>query len=454
MIMTVALIGLVFSHPSSAEVLWCEDFEGDVGANWHVDKGVWEVCPSTHDGKCIATVCDGNYPNNANSRAIRHSAFDVPLNNPRLSFWHWFRTYSTADYGKVQIRVEGGEWEDAPVLDTDLKNPYYYHNSAVWSWVYLDLSAWAGQTVQIAFLFHSDGAYVQTGWYIDDVCMEFGPYDFGSPEGWELGQRDWNVSRGVWEVGDLESCHTGENCAGTVLAGDYSNSAHTRLMTPPFDLPEDNPRLSFWHWFRTYSTADYGKVQIRVFGETDWRDIAGPYNLDSGAWTNVQVIDELVDYAGQTVQIAFLFHSDGAYVQTGWYIDDVEISSNGGPLKIDIKANGQPGFVFTTPGERVAITVSLDPGKHQGIQCDWWVGALTPSGPYWYHESEGWQLSKDPIVSHQGGLFPLREKVVLDVPLYEVGCYAFFFTVDNPMDEVFDLTRGDIVHVVCSEVEH
>lgn len=71
---------------------------------------------------------------------------------------------------------------------------------------------------------------------------------------------NWYVDHGVWEVGvptsGPGSAFSGQNCAGTVLGGNYTPNASTRLIRMPFTVPaaSENPRLRFYNWFDTCKT--------------------------------------------------------------------------------------------------------------------------------------------------------------------------------------------------------
>ena len=333
-ICVMVLVGILFAftNQSRAATLWCEDWEGNWTDNWHVDAGTWEVgFPTSGPGEpyggqnCAATVLDGNYSNYVDTRLIRHTTFVVPAaeDNPRLRFYHWYDfRINDNDYGKVQIRVVGNEnWE---TLDS-----YVNHSGWIWTRPLLSLSAYAGQTVEIAFYFHSDDGYVQPGWYIDDVCVETGSLVFNDPEDWESGFRHWYVDYGTWEVG-VPTYGPNEpyegNCVATRLDHNYSNYVDTRLISPPFVVSGENPRLRFYHWYDfRINDNDYGKVQIRVVGNENWETLDSYVNHSGWIWTRPLL--SLSAYAGQTVEIAFYFHSDGGYVQPGWYIDDVTVET-------------------------------------------------------------------------------------------------------------------------------
>ncbi len=362
LILSLILV-IYFSSYSLSQTLWNEDWEGNWTIGWHVDNGTWEVGTPTSgpdsafDGQnCAATVLNGEYSEPVDTRLIRHTSFIVPqsTDNPRLRFWYWF-SFGDGDWGEVQIKTNGGGWEAVSSL---MEN----YGSNAWSYGLVDLSDFAGDTVQIGFYFHSEPIVyygdVSTGWYIDDVSLVTGPYVFNNPEGFESGFGDWSVDKGTWEIGiptsGPENAHGGQSCTGTNLEGNYQEPSDSRLISPPFVVPSssENPRFRFWYWFN-FAEDDWGTVQIKIKGG-EWDSISNIiYNLGSNAWSYGLV--DLSTYSGDTVQIGFYFHSEPHYyygdVSTGWYIDDVALVT--GP------------YVFNNPE-----------GFEEGFE-DWWVNEGT-----------------------------------------------------------------------------
>lgn len=103
----------------------------------------------------------------------------------------------------------------------------------------------------------------------------------------------------------------------------------------------------------------------------------------------------------------------------------------------DVKVNGSDGPVTVTTDTPISVTVSLDPGDHDGQSSDWWVAADSPSGRYYYDYS----ISKDWLpgleVTHQGPLFPLNPIEVLNGTLAE-GSYILYFGVDLHSNGIVD----------------
>ncbi len=318
---------------SQVTSVFYDDFEGDWTSDWHADAGTWEVGVPTSGPneahsptKCAATILAGNYTTSVNSRLIRHTSFIVPeLNkNPRLRIWHWY-SFSSGDYGYIQLKIDGTtDW-------INISPKYINTGGNVWTYPSIDLSDYAGMSVQIAFFFHSDTYSNSTGWYIDDLRILSGLTTFNTLEGWENGIGDWSSEKGTWQVGIPNGgpgeAYSGDYCIATNLDGSYTTSVSSKLISPYFMVPNANemPRLRFQHWY-SFSSGDYGYIQLKIDGTTDWINISPKYiNTGGNVWTYPSI--DLSDYAGMSVQIAFFFHSDTYSNSTGWYIDDLRILS-------------------------------------------------------------------------------------------------------------------------------
>jgi regulation of enolase protein 1 (concanavalin A-like superfamily) len=331
-------------------VLWSDSFDDGNGNNlWYADMGVWQIgSPTigigpgtnsagycTHSGPyCATTGLTADYPSGMDSRLIRFQSFAVPAANqyPRLRFWQWYNFGSSgwgSDYGVVEIRVGTSAWQAV--------SPQYTGFSGDWTYASVDLSAFAGQTVQVAF--HAvDGYGTGPGWYVDDISVITGTPVFNNPEGFEAGIGDWYAEQGTWQVGSPKKSdgpptnsvgarvHSGTNCAVTLLNADYPASMDSRFISPPFAVPAVNqyPRLRFWQWYNFGSSgwgSDYGVVEIRV-GTNAWQALSPQYTSYSSGWTEPAL--DLSAYSGQTVQLAF--HAvDGNSTAAGWYVDDISV---------------------------------------------------------------------------------------------------------------------------------
>jgi len=348
-IATIFLNFLFFlSYGQTEEIIFVEDFESGWGS-WWADNGLWEVGvpivgPTiAHSGtNCVGTDLDGNYPSNSNTRLIS-PYIDLPSISGediiQLKFWHWFRLDETnyagsgwqRDFCYIQISVAGGDWQN---ILSEINGW-----STVWSQVCLDLSEYAGSNIRIAFYMTSTYSANDNGWYIDDVEICYGPQIFNNPEDFETGIGDWSADNGLWEVGipniGPESTHSGQQCVGTDLNGNYPQHANTRLITPSLTLPalsgDDRIQLKFWHWFCLDETSyagsgwqrDYCYVQISVDGG-EWQDILSDICGWSSVWS--QVCLDISEFSESSVRIAFYMTSTHSANDIGWYIDDFEIT--------------------------------------------------------------------------------------------------------------------------------
>jgi hypothetical protein len=244
------------------------------------------------------------------------------------------------DYGRVLIRTNGGAWQTLTGQD-------FYGPGQAWNQTVLDLSAYANTSVQVAFLFHSDGVDVAAGWYVDEVTLLAGPVVPLVPnvaESFETGWGDWLVEGGgPWELGRPTSgpgsAHQGSNCVATILGGDYPERWYeysvypSRLASPAVVVPpaSANPRLRFWQYYSLNTGPDYGEIQIKV-GTNAWQMLAHYEGNSSGVWTRPSF--DLSAYAGQTVRFGFFFshkndRQNSSYytpdTAPGWYLDEVVI---------------------------------------------------------------------------------------------------------------------------------
>jgi hypothetical protein len=110
----------------------------------------------------------------------------VPDADPTLRFRTLFSTEVAWDYGFVQVSTDGGATytslddvgdlmgipPDPAAISTVQENqPGFTGLSGGWQDVEVDLSAYAGDTVLIAFRYITDPAVTEAGWWVDDVSV-------------------------------------------------------------------------------------------------------------------------------------------------------------------------------------------------------------------------------------------------------------------------------------------
>jgi hypothetical protein len=387
----------VFNNP--------EGFEQGIG-DWYAETGTWQVGVPTsgpgaaHSGtNCAATILNGNYadaPGWGGSRFIS-PAFSVPAANqfPRLRFWHWY-TFACAncfessgcDYGVVEAKGTNGTWEAV--------SPTYYGTGGGWTYASVDLSAYAGQTVQVAFhvVYGQSGCEnTAAGWYVDDIGLNTGTPVFNNPEGFEQGIGDWYAETGTWQVGVPTSgpgaAHSGTNCAATILNGNYADTpgwGGSRLVSPKLILPPapSSPALRFWHWYSfacancfESSGCDYGVVEVKA-GTNGWAALSPNYTGNGGGvWT--YPFFDLTAYGGQTVQFAFhiVYNQSGCEnTAPGWYVDDVlfPIGALAPIPNFSIYPNTPWSYTPPVPGSGFSFSLSNAPA---GMSIDTNAGTIS-----------------------------------------------------------------------------
>lgn len=285
-----ALLLLTTLASRAETIFWVENFETNAGSRW-TTNGTWKIGSPTTGPKtnaagfrsyagsrCATTGLTGNAPANVNRRLICTNYNGSPFltipdasESPRLRYWQWFQFVNALGFVEVQV-VGSTNWQTITPTNISVGSTASV-SSGVWSRTSIDLGAFAGTNLLVAFHFISgaSGFGNDLGWYVDDVALVTGQPVFNTPESFEVSPSDWSVETGTWEIGKPTSgpatnaagfrAHTGTNCAGTVLAGNYGWFVNTRLITPPFTVPASgSPALRFAQWYQFVNALGYVEV--------------------------------------------------------------------------------------------------------------------------------------------------------------------------------------------------
>lgn len=229
----------------------------------------------------------------------------------------------------------------------------------------VDLGAFVGQTVQVAFVFASNCCTHRAGWYLDDVAVTINGVttteDFETDDG-GFTQVGTKVAPPValgWSYG-VPSVGPGNATAmwATNPNGDHGpNECHWVESTsidlgplPPEAGAAAKATLLWSQWFRASSVSAAGVVQIGTadgnytnvvpttgYGSNPTSSIlrACTNHADSGAFAGFEngLGDDLAPFEaditpflGQTVTVRFLFASTSSTATNeGWYVDDVAV---------------------------------------------------------------------------------------------------------------------------------
>lgn len=141
----------------------------------------------------------------------------------------------------------------------------------------------------------------------------------------------------------------------------YENNYCAAAVSPPLELTAgQSSALTFWSLRDIESSFDGGVIEISTDGGTTWSPLTPspgyPGTMNTGAdacgfatgrgaftgtsLTWAQHTVNLTPWAGQTVQIRFLFSTDGSQTREGWYLDDIAITH------AQVPGTCWPGLVF------------------------------------------------------------------------------------------------------------
>ncbi len=161
----------------------------------------------------------------------------------------------------------------------------------------------------------------------------------GLSNNFELNNGDF--AAGGWTCGTstITLGHSGARMWGTSLNANYPNNAHYELVSTPVTVGA-NASLDFWQRYGFESGYDGGNVWISINNGQNYTLITpiGGYPNQSisilgnrpgytgtlSTWTQAHF--NLSQFAGQSIRIKWNFQSDNMQQNTGWFVDDVEIS--------------------------------------------------------------------------------------------------------------------------------
>jgi immune inhibitor InhA-like protein len=160
-------------------------------------------------------------------------AVDSPVSGGQvLDFWTWYFIEDGWDYGFVEALV-GGQWVTVPLTNdagatvTTNTNPHdnntegngltgtsggtYFVDDP--TYIHLQATLPAGAT-DVRFRYSTDAAYLDTGWFVDDVRVAGAPATVASESGWFLSDGTQNND---WSVQLLSKC---DLTPGTTIQGE------------------------------------------------------------------------------------------------------------------------------------------------------------------------------------------------------------------------------------------
>jgi uncharacterized repeat protein (TIGR01451 family) len=225
--------------------------------------------------------------------------------------------------------------------------------------------------------------------------------------GWQHGILDGQVDD--WQYGQIsqvpEFIRVGSPSFKlwcTELDENYSESgsgpSDIFLLSPSIDLSgSGNTEMSFWHFYdfeSDFEKNDGGRVEISTDSGISWEDIPYPgytgrieavnnplYNEfcftgNSSGWIEEEI--DLSNFDGENeILIRFRFATNGQVADWGWYIDDIEITSNtisDGEVELlyeDLQVGDETSQVVWDENETIINTD--DPIPSDGFLTKWTV---------------------------------------------------------------------------------
>ncbi len=274
--------------------------------------------------------------------------------------------------------------------------------TTTWADVTVDMTAYAGQTIRIAFR-HYD-SYDKMNFIIDDISIksplpcnditEF-PY-FNDFENFLDEKHCWididNDGDGYGWFTDTQAYGTagfgvdGSNC---LISQSYDNNVGARnadnyLLSPEVVFPANSTiTLSWFEQSVDGSYPDSYEVMIAPNGSTEISDFVSIYSgVAAGSWTERTA--DISAYAGTTVRVVFHHQSSDCYILG---IDNMSITLGGSPEPGECTITTFPYFNdFENFASEVECWVSID---NDGDGEDWLTGTAQSGAFNGYNYSSG-----------------------------------------------------------------
>ncbi|MCP4583886.1 MAG: S8 family serine peptidase [candidate division Zixibacteria bacterium] len=231
-------------------------------------------------------------------------------------------------------------------------------------------------------------------------------------ESFEFNNAGWEGDD-IWEWGEPYSgpggAYDGIKVWGTVLGGEYPNSADASLITTYYEITDEDASFTFYHWYNIENSWDGGNVSISTDGGTTWTiiypDAGYPddsivgldgepgFTDESGDWQ--QAVFTIPGYVGEMVKFKLRFGSDSSIMRDGWYIDGVVVNGaiNWGALdpEIVVEPTSLSATLDLGDSEVQNLTIS---NVGEGI-LSFEAAALTDDGLLSINPGNGYPVSED-----------------------------------------------------------
>jgi len=157
---------------------------------------------------------------------------------------------------------------------------------------------------------------------------------------------------GLWNLSSF-SVSTSRYHSSNHSFRSHSSSYTTGSMTTIHPIAVDaGDQLTFWTWYDIENLWDYAVAEVSLDGRK-WDDLE-LFTGSSGGWK--QKSYALDTYAGQSIYIRFLYTTDAATLEEGFYVDDIHPVADFGTVKTlsssitqdhyDVTGNGNGDYYY------------------------------------------------------------------------------------------------------------
>jgi len=385
----------------------------------------WEDIASgpgvAHSGtKAWATNPGGDYDNEENGY-LSSPEIDLSAYTGKalvVTWWEYLASESGQDSGWAEATTDGGAtW--APVSPERSGNA-----SLVWTQrtVVLD-DAYATPDFRVRFRFRSDMSHTDAGFYVDDVAIDAVAFV-------QLYHQDFDTGNGGYSVGGTTSWawgqpagipgvpHSPPNVWATNLSGFYAVDEDGYVVSPVIDasMPATGgPHtlvLSWWQHLQTEGGADMASVQTSVDGvswQTVYGDVSGAV---SPSWTRQSVVLDSA-YAVDTLRVRFRLRTDGSLNNTGFALDDVELSGLDAELSAGVR---QTAFAMKVNGaEPTTLRFGIVEGASDAFDTGVDIRAVATTGARVYFDAPGNQTPDQLSADFRGSASVTRWRLLVEV---------------------------------------
>lgn len=340
-----ALIGFTPYQEPKLTLLNSSNADGNLG--WTFDnvtlpdniKNVWSW--TSYSGKYYLNATAFNATGNTVSYAISPEIDLTAATDISVSFNHAAKFQTTIrELCRFCVReVNAATWNEIEI-------PAWPELDGKWTWANsgsIDLSAYAGKTIQVAFKYAgtaegsdqweiSDLAFLAEGEIAADIPAPVPALLDVTFAGGELG----GFTIDNIDLGGLTAVWKGDSKYNCAIATGYDSSDKTNhatdawLISPTVDLSGvEGATLTFDHAINYFSSLEVAKTQATLGVREEggqWQAVAIPDYNDNSSFTFVPNSIDLSAFAGKKIQIGFHYTSTAAKAGS-WEIQNVKVTS-------------------------------------------------------------------------------------------------------------------------------